>query len=174
MLDILSFMVLWLSRWYDSCPCHFDKLNAWDMNNWAKRARIREIFGGECVMNGRRAPEFSSGAMMGFVRELLSICTNVLLAELAQLGLQQDSIGIILQDFANARRLFWFTMVVKHSYWSHPPWCFFAIGHRATHIARACARRCLRLRQDLLREPFRPIHYITKFMLFSDRMVTQL
>lgn len=174
MMDVLAFLVLWLSNWYDGCPCHNAQLTANDINSYQKRSRLRERLGGDCVMNSRRGPEFAVGAMMQFVRHLLDVSLAAIVSEIAQVGVNQDEIGIISQEFTRARRHFWFTMVVKHSYWSHQPWCFFGLAHHLEHIARSCAKRALRLRESLLRDRSRAIHWITKLLLFDTTVVREL
>lgn len=175
MVDIIAFLVLWLEHWYDSCACHAQEIQAGNMSSFAKRARLRARLGGECVMNSRRAPEMAVGAMMSFMGKLMEVGLSALRAELAQIGLvDEESVGIILQEFTRARRYIHFTMVVKHSYWFHEPWCMFGIGHRNLEVARRCARMCLRLRTRLLAQPTESIHALTKFVLFNERMLSQL
>ena len=174
MVDVLAFMVLWLSNWYDACPCHSEQLSADQINNWRKRAALRERLGGDCIMGSRRGPEFACGAMHQFVKRLMEVSSNVILAEITQLGLTQADIGSIMLEFSRARRHIYFTMLVKHSYWAHEPWCLFAIAHHNVQLARLAAQRCLRLRERLLREPFRQIHWVTKVLLFDERLVQQL
>ena len=174
MIDIIAFVVLWVSVWYDSCSCHSEQLTADKMNSWRKRGAFRERMGGECVMNSRRGPDFACGDMLSCLRGILNMSNTALLAGLAYLGLDQASIGSIMQEFGRARQHLWFTMSMKHSYWSHEPWIFFGIAHRAERIARAYARKCLRLRHRILRNPLRPIHYITKLLLFTQRFLEQL
>ena len=173
-MDVLAFLVLWLSNWYDGCPCHSVELTSDKINSWQKRAKLRERLGGTCVMGSRRGAEFASGAMLAFVRRILEVSAHVILAELTQLGMRQDELGSIMLEFSRARRHIYFTMVVKHSYWGHEPWCFFAIAHFSEDIARRAAQRCLRLRERLLREPFRPIHWITRVLLFNPKVLEQL
>ena len=176
MVDVVAFLVLWLSHWYDSCPCHAQELQVGHISSWSKRNRLRErvALGGDCVMRSRRAPELAAGVMMEFIHKFLEVCASTILGELAQLGLDQESVGIILQEFSNTRRHIWFTMVVKHSYWFHEPWCLFGIGHANVGIARACARKCLRLRHKLLQTPDKAIHALTKLVLFDQRFLQQL
>ena len=112
---------------------------------------------------------------MSFMRKLMHVSISALRAELAQIGLvDQESVGTILQEFARARRYIHFTMVIKHSYWFHEPWCMFGIGHRNDEVARRCARMCLRLRNRLQAQPTESIHALTKFVLFNERMLSQL
>ena len=116
----------------------------------------------------------ATGEMLRFLHNLLSMASAVLISELAYLGVDQESLGRIMQDFTRAKQHMWFTLTMKHSYWSHEPWCFFGLAHRDHTTAQAVARRCLRLRDRLLREPSRPIHYITKLLLFSKDLLSQL
>ena len=174
MVDVLAFLILWMSRWYDACPCHSDEINAADMSDWRRRSRLRERVCGNCVMNARRGPEMASGCMMEFLRKLLDVGVSVILCELAQIGLDQSDTGAILHEFIQARRHIWLTMVVKHSYWCYEPWAFFGLGHLNVGIARACARRCVRMRGRLLAQPGKPIHRLTKLMLFNDTMWDEL
>ena len=104
----------------------------------------------------------------------MQVSATVIVAEVTQLGLTQADVGRIMLDFSRARRHIYFTMMVKHSYWAHEPWCLFAISHHIVHVARAAAQRCLRLREQLLREPFKPIHWITRLLLFDERLLNQL
>lgn len=144
------------------------------MNSWEKRAQLRKRLAGDCVMNSRRGPECAVGAMMDCVDKLLGLSSAVILAELTQLGLDQDSIGIILQEWTAARRHIYFNMVVKFSYWHHEPWMFFGLAHRNIVLARRCARRCIRLRSRLLGQVHKPIHYITRLLLFTEKLWAQL
>lgn len=143
------------------------------MNSWAKRAELRKRLAGDCVMNSRRGPECAVGAMLDCVDKLLGITSVVILAELIHLDLDQESIGIILQEWTIARRHIYFTMVVKLSCWSHEPWMFFGLAHCNILLARRCARRCVRLRARLLGQVHRPIHYITRLLFFNEKMWAQ-
>ena len=174
MIDLIAFLVLWLSHWFDSCACHIEKLTIANMNTWHKRAQMRDTLGADCVMNSRRGPEMAAVQMLKFLQNLLRMGSTVLLSELAYLGLDQESIGAIMQDYSRAKQHLWFTLTMKHSYWSHEPWTFFGLAHRDQTTAQAVARRCLRLRDRLLREPFKQIHYITKLLLFTERLLSQL
>ena len=125
-------------------------------------------------MNSRRGPEMAVGEMLVFLQNLLRMGNTVLLSELANLGLEQSEIGTIMQEFSRAKQHLWFTLTMKNSYWSHEPWNFFGLAHRDEATARALARRCLRLRERLLQEPDKAIHYITKLLLFTEPMLSQL
>ena len=174
MIELIAFLVLWLSHWFDSCACHIEQLTLAKMNTWQKRAQMRETLGGDCIMNSRRGPEMATGEMLTYLQNLLRMASTVLLSELAHLGLDQAAIGKIMQDYSRAKQHLWFTLTMKNSFWSHEPWTFFGLAHRDEATARAVARRSLRLRDRLLREPHKPIHHITKVLLFTDLLLSQL
>ena len=80
---------------------------------------------------------------MKLAERLLNAVHNTLVVELAGLGVTGADIGRILRDFANARKHIWFT------------------------LARACATRCLQLKENI--SPGDPIHWLTEMLLFTKR-----
>ena len=111
---------------------------------------------------------------MTFLRNLLTMSVTVVLSELAFLGLAENEIGIIVQDFQRAKQHLWFTLVMKHSFWSHEPWVFFGLAHRDERVAQAIARKCLKIKPRILWEPVKAIHYLTNLLLFTPELLSDL
>ena len=109
---------------------------------------------------------------MKLAERLLNAVHNTLVVELAGLGVIGADIGRIMRDFANGRKHIWFTLVVKASFWQQLLWHFFGIAHNTLHLARACATRCLQLKENIL--PGDPIHWLTEMLLFTERGFREL
>ena len=142
------------------------------MSSRANRKYYQRQLQCSCVLSGRRGPNFAAKDFMQLVLRLLSTAHNVLLVELAGMGVQDGDLTIVMREFSAARRHIWFTLTVKMSFWQSVPWLFFGIGHMNTDVARAIARRCLQLRVRI--EANDPIEWFTFVLLFTERGFREL
>ena len=146
MLDIISYFFLALSHWHDGCACHDDD----PLEGSAMRPEQRQYYRSrrsqrKCAMNGRRAPDMASGAMVMLVQRWLTAMQNALLIELAAFGVGPVDRGEIMSDFTIARRHIWTYFELKFSFWLQPPWSLMGMAHHSLDVARRCARRNLQL-----------------------------
>ena len=147
MLDAFAWLIMGLSLWVDSCPCHGSEMDANDAAGRGRRSyyRSREKVR-SCIMSCRRAPEMAAGTFMHLLQKMLNALGNTMAFELAELGLVAPDIAAVMRDFTSAKRHVWLVHQIKLSFWQILPWLFFGIGHPRRDIAKAVCRACLALR----------------------------
>ena len=146
MVDLLATFFMYLSWWTDSCPCHADLPVAENLTAGRRASYWRKLQDvSSCVMSCRRAPEMAAGALKTIMGTFLSMAASTLLVELHVLGLIEGDIGIIMRDFAAARRHVFFIFHVKFGHWQQIPWLLFALGHRRMDEVRRCMRIALQI-----------------------------
>ena len=76
--EVVAFLILVLSSWFDSCPCHSPRIG---IDNAASRSRRKNYWHrvglNKCLMCGRRAPSFASGEVMEYIREIFKLAKQL-------------------------------------------------------------------------------------------------
>lgn len=135
MLDIIAWLILFLSAWYDGCTCHADVPGAAEMSSRSRRTYyVRQQSLKRCVMCCRRAPELAVGALNAVLARLLQVSANALDIELVQMVVSDEHRAQIVRDFGIARRHIWGTFQLKFTFWQQLPWHFFGIAHRRMDV----------------------------------------
>ena len=70
------------------------------------------------------------------LRRLLELGYNVLILELAEVGVGAADRAIIIGDYGNMRRYVFFVFLMKFSHWQQLPWVLLGLGHANISIAR--------------------------------------
>jgi len=114
MADVFAWLFLYLSHWFDSCPCHCTVPDNADLTRRERRQYYRDRLNlRKCCMVCRRAPDFACGAVMVLLTRLLEMLQNGLLIELAGMGLLATDVAVIMRDFAAARRHVFIRLVME-------------------------------------------------------------
>ena len=70
MVDVVGVLFLYMSGWFDTCPCHGEipGLRPGDYSHQTRRSYWARKSERDCRMSGRRSFEFAAGEMLAFVR----------------------------------------------------------------------------------------------------------
>ncbi len=146
--DFLGEILIHLTCWVESCPCHGAKLQCFGSSRLAGNERKRILHGGRrCPLFSMRAAEASAGDLLKFADRLFQMSTAVLRVHplLAHPGISERERGHILQAFARGKRYILFALQVKISFFQQLPYCLMGLAHYDPAVARRIGRRCILL-----------------------------
>lgn len=137
-LDRLFDIVRACLVWAEGCPCH-ENLSADALNVPAKA----EEAWARCPLRGRRAPELANGDFFKLLDALCERESHNVLCEMPS-DITESDRAELLVEFEKGRAHLVFTMTLKLSHWSEPPWLVFAAAHHKASVSRAAVARSLR------------------------------
>ena len=105
MLDKVAEVLLHISMWAESCPCHESKPSLHGTQRHARAAAFKKGWDESgCPLRSMRAAELAAGYIFSLLNDLLDIVNSSLLQDPLVACLDAENKSTILREFASIRR----------------------------------------------------------------------
>ncbi len=142
MLMLVATVLLWITCWAQSCPCHLSEelYKLMDLSRDGLKKMFAQIWKHTCPLKGCRVPELAAGAVIEFTDKLYEIATGKLLV--ICMGLSSSSRNKVFHDFNRSKSKIADSLRLKTVYALQLPHKLGVLGHCVLSKAQAGFRLC--------------------------------
>ena len=151
MLDKVAEVLLHISMWAESCPCHGHSQALHGTQRHARAAAFKRRWDESgCPLRTMKAVELVAGYIFTLLNDCLGIVNSSLLHDPLVARLDAEGKAKTLREFASLRRHIFFTFSAKLAFWNQNTWILIGLAHSDCDIARSCCRRAVTMADSVV------------------------